>query len=246
MSREFRVAVVFASVLAFAAPALAQEAPPRPTLHVSGQSDVNVAPDIAEVRLGVVTEAKDAQSAVKDNSEAVAALIEVLGGLGIEKRDMQTSDFAVEPRYVYPERPPRDGEAPEAPRIVGYQVRNSLLVRVRTIERLGEVLDKAVGTGSNQINGIAFTSSEHEEMLIEARRQAIGQARRKAELYAEAAGVRLGPILTISETPQPRPIPYAARTQMLREDAAAVPIEAGELTIQASIDIVWEIEPAAQ
>lgn len=245
MSKHFGIAFILAGSLAVSATAVAQETlPQRSTMRLIGQAEIGIAPDIAEVRIGVVTEAEEARTAVSRNSEDVAKLIEALGRLGIAKRDMQTADFAVEPRYVYPEQP-RRGDPPQAPRIVGYQVRNSLLVRVREIDRLGEILDSAVGTGSNRIDGISFNSSKREDTVLEARRRAIGQAREKAEIYAEAAGIRLGPIVTISEILEPRPIPYAARAQAMREDAAAVPIEAGELTIQASIEIVWEIEPGS-
>jgi hypothetical protein len=157
---------------------------------------------------------------------------------GNEARDLQTSNFSVQPQYYHP---PRDRNGPiEPPRIVGYQVSNTLRVRVRDLARLGAILDVTVSQGANQLNGIAFSIDDPEALLAKARKAAMEDAVARATTYAEAAGVALGRVLSINENSGPRPVPMVAR--MRAEDAAAaVPIEAGEQSIQAQVQVTWEL-----
>jgi uncharacterized protein len=219
-------------------PARADTAPPA-LLSVSGSAEIAVRPDRATITSGVVTEAETARAALDENSSALARVIAALRQAGIEDRDIATSGFSVEPRYHYPQS--RDGRS-EPPRIVGYQVTNQVTVRVRDLGRLGSVLDQAVSEGANRVQGIAFEVSGADRLLDEARAEAVRDARRKAEIYAEAGGFELVRIHTLSEAERsgepPRPLMARA---MSFDTAESVPVEAGERTLSIRVDISWEI-----
>ena len=208
-----------------------------PTLTLTGQGSVAVTPDIATVQIGVETNADTARAALAGNSEAAAKIIDALKGAGLEPRDIQTSGFSVSP--IYADRKSfSDGE----PVVRGYRVTNMVTARVRALERLGAVLDQVVDVGANRIHGISFGLDDDTEALDRARIAAVEDATRKARIYAEATGVSLARILSISEAGavvQPR---GAVMMEMAR---AAVPVEVGETTIGASVTITWEITQTA-
>lgn len=239
--RASLVAAAIAIAALLALPARAQDdGASRPaTMSLSAISEISAAPDRARITSGVVTEAETARAALDANNQAIADVIAALKEAGIEDRDIQTSGFSVEPRYHYPE--PREGRS-EPPRIIGYAVSNQVSVLVRNLDDLGPVLDRAVTVGANRINGIQFEISNEDELLDEARGEAVANARRKAEIYAEAAGVRLQSIRSISETSrlQPPPQPLFAR-DMRAEAASSVPIETGEQTLRVEVNVTWEI-----
>lgn len=232
------LAAGFVGLATIAADLPRAEAHEPATLTISGTAEIAARPDRANVTSGVVTQAETAREALDLNSAALARVIAALKEAGIEERDIATSGFSVEPRYHYPRT--RDGqEGP--PRIVGYQVANQVTVRVRDLDRLGAVLDEAVTVGANRIHGIGFEVSDADRRLDEARAEAVRDARRKAEIYAEAADIRLLRIVSITEhaVDAPPPRPLAARAMMDAE--AAVPIETGEQTLSLRVDVTWEI-----
>ncbi|RYE84829.1 MAG: DUF541 domain-containing protein, partial [Hyphomicrobiales bacterium] len=160
-------------------------------------------------------------------------------------RDIQTSGFSVNPNYVYSDA--RDANGYQLPpKINGYQVFNTVNVRIRKLDTLGAVLDKAVTVGSNTINGVTFSVSDTADILDEARKQALADARKKAELYATAAGVELGDLRAISETQNMGgPIPYAAADlAYARAEKAPVPVEGGELTYTINVSVTWALDQA--
>jgi uncharacterized protein YggE len=208
-------------------------------LTVVGEGRVEAPPDTALISLGVVSEAETAGAALSANSQSMARILETLKGAGIAPRDLQTSGLSVEPRYSQPPRD-YDGSQPFEPRIVGYSVRNSVALRIRDLAQVGTLLDTVVSLGANTVSGPIFTVEEPTALEDAARREAIADARRKAELYAEAAGVPLGPLLRVEEGygSGPQPVPMLA---MARDMAAAppVPIEAGELSFAAQVSVTW-------
>lgn len=242
---RFAFAVLIAAAAAL--PAMAQPEPPHPpgprpaTFVLSGEGTASAAPDMAVVTSGVVSQGDTARAALDANTAAMQKLIDSLKAAGIEAKDIQTSGFSVQPRYVYSQR--NDGQQ-EPPRIVGYEVRNNVTVRVRDLSKLGAILDSAVTEGSNQIDGLSFDISNKAALLDEARRKAFADAKAKAEIYAQAAGVKLGRLRDLSETggafPPPRPV-------MMRMEAAKaqadVPVERGEQELQVNITVTWEIAP---
>lgn len=231
------VAALFVG-LVLAAPARATEPAPR-TLTISGEGETSAVPDIAYIETGVVTEGATAAEALAANTKAMAEVFKGLEGAGIEKRDMQTSQFSVHP--VYEQIRPED--RPQTPKIGGYRVSNQLTVKVRDLDALGGILDKVVSLGSNQLSGIRFAIDKPQPLLDEARTGAVEDALRKAKLYARAAGVSLGQIMSISESGYsmpPQPMYMKAMGAMERD--ASVPMAAGEQTLTANVTLVINID----
>lgn len=236
MVRASIVAAALVCAAIFALPARAQIAQP-PTLSLSGHGDVSVAPDMAVINSGVVSEADTAREALDANNEAIAKVIAALKEAGIEAKDIQTSGFRVQPRY----QRSQDGKDNAIPRIVGYSVNNSVTVVVRDLTMLGAVLDKSVTVGANRIGGIDFQVSDADKHLDEARALAMKDAIRKANIYADAAGIALGPIQTISESGGYRPVAKADMAMMRADAAPSVPIEAGEQLLSVEVHVSWDI-----
>lgn len=222
-------------------PAAAEQAQSR-KLTVSAAGTVTAEPDIAIVSLGVVNEAKTARAALNANTKSMGKLIDELVNQGIAKKDLQTSNFSVQPRYIYPKRSSDGQQRP--PRIVGYTVSNQLTAIVRELDKLGDVLDKAVSTGSNQINNLRFSIDKPGPLRDEARKRAVKRAIAKAKLLAEAAGVTLGPIMTMSESGGSRPPQPVARGRAFAAEAASapVPVARGEQEIRAQVNITWALQ----
>lgn len=232
--------LAIAASLAFAGAAQATEPQEQPrTITITGEGEVSAAPDIAYVETGVVTEGKTAAEALAANTEAMNEVFKGLEEAGIEKKDMQTSQFSVYP--VYEQVKPEENR-PHTPKIGGYRVQNQLTVTVRDLTKLGGILDQVVSLGSNQLSGIRFSIDKPEPLVNEARKNAVKNALEKAKLYAGAAGVALGEIMSISENGTSMPQPYYAKDMMMRAEASSVPVAAGEQTLSASVTLVIKID----
>lgn len=219
-------------------PAMA-EAAQTPTISVTGKGTANVAPDMAIISMGVTKEAETAREALNANTEAMKKVLEEMQNAGIEARDLQTSDFSIQPQYVYPNND--NGE--QKPRISGYIVRNSLTVRVRDLEKVGDVLDASVSLGVNDGGNLVFTNDKPDEVINQARTNAVKDAMAKAKTLADAAGVTLGAIKTISEQAHndiPRPM-AKMRTMEMAVGSAPVPIAAGENSYDVNVHVTFEI-----
>lgn len=237
MQRLTLAASALAVLLAAVSPSFADEVKMPRTISLSGHGEVKSAPDMAYVTTGVTTQAATAAEALAANTAAMNTLFTALKDAGIEEKDMQTSNFMVQPRYDY-----NDGKQP--PLLVGYDVSNTVTVTVRKLEGLGALLDKVVQAGSNQINGITFDISKPDAAMDEARKLAAADAAHKAKIYAEAMGVTLGPVLSVSEgvNNQP-PVPMLRGKVMMAEAAAApVPVAAGEQALGIDVNVTWEIK----
>lgn len=200
---------------------------------VSGEGVVSAEPDMATVFVGVSRQARLAEDALQSASEAAAMVLARLAAEGIEARDIQTRNIGLSPQYA------RNNDG-SRPRVTGYVASNDLTVRVRAFDRLGAVLDAIVVDGANSMNGLSFDVADRLDLEQTARAQAVGVAREKAEVLAEAAGVTLGPVLTISEGGA-GPVPFAADRGMMMEARAAVPVAGGEIDVRASVTLVFEI-----
>ena len=232
--------LVSASLIGGLSSLAAQEvsnAPRGPTLTVTGEGRATAIPDMARFSTGVVSDGKTAREALDANSTAVANMITALKGAGIEARDIATSGFSVQPQYAPPKK-----DSTEPPRVTGYQVQNTVSVRLRDLARLGDLLDKMVTSGANQIGGIAFDIAEPAKLEDKARVAAVEDARHQAELIAQASGVRLVRIVTVTGNGGMRPMGRAMAAPMLMK-ADSVPVEAGETEVQASVSVTYEIEP---
>lgn len=209
---------------------------------VSGEGSSEVAPDMALLQLTVTREADSARAALDANSAAMAEVLAAMQQLGIAKRDLQTSNFSIQPRYHHP-RPEPSGER-KPPQITGYVVRNSLAVRVRDISRVGEILDQSVTLGVNEGGQISFTNADPAEVIKQARISAVRDARDKASTLAVAAGVKLGDVMEISEQSyRPGPMPVArAEMMMARSANDAVPVATGENSYRVTVQMSFAID----
>lgn len=205
------------------------------TVSVTGEGVVTAVPDMAIISTGVTTEATTPEAALNANTAAMTELIEVLDELGIEDKDRQTSNFNVSPQYR------RERNDSGSPKIDGYRVSNQLTIKVRDLEELGGLLDALVKAGSNQLGNIRFDIAERDKLMDKARQAAVADARRRAELYVDAADVDLGDVLSISETGIAIPRPPMMRSAMMAE-AADVPIAVGESQIRATVQMVFELD----
>jgi uncharacterized protein YggE len=210
----------------------------EPVIMVSGQGDASVVPDLAIVSLSVAETAKTAREALDINNSAMTSVMKALKDQGIADRDLQTSGLSIQPQYSYPQN--EDG-TPKLPVLNGYTVTNGLTVRVRDLAKLGAILDQSVTSGVNQGGDIRFTNDDPEKALEEARAEAVKNAAAKARTLAEAAGVKLGRVVEISESAggaDPQPM---MRMQMAKEAADAVPIAAGENTYVVNVSVTFAI-----
>lgn len=222
---RFLFAAAIAATLA-GTPALALDK----LLTVSGEATVSVAPDAAVIRIGVTSVGKSAREASEATAQKMTAVFGAIKDAGIAERDIQTSRLSVQPQYD----PSKGGTA----RLLGFQVTNQVTVKIRDIDKVPAVLDRAIAAGANEMSGIEFIVSEQSKLLDQARDDAIADARRKAELYAKAAGVKLGPVVAISEEGSGGPPrPYAAMR------AGGAPVAPGEQTLRSGVTVSYEIIP---
>ena len=233
------VSILF--VLTLSTVTMAGESNPAPRILVSGEGSIDLAPDMAILTLTVTRQAETARGALDNNSSAMQDVMKAMTTAGIEKRDLQTSGFSIQPNYVYPPQQPSGKREP--PKIVGYTVRNSLTVRVRDISTVGAVLDKSVSLGVNEGGNIMFTNDDPSTAITTARTKAVKDAMSKAKTLADAAGVKTGKLLEISEqTFNPRPMPMARAEMSLARSADAVPVAAGENTYKVTVNVSYAID----
>ena len=204
ISRVLICAFVIAAALA---PLSAQAAERIDKLvTVTGEATVAAAPDTAVIRIGVTSQGKTARAASDANAKEMTAVLAAIKDSGIADRDIQTTSLSLQPQY--------DPNKTGAARLIGFQANNQVTVKIRDIGQLPAVLDRAIAAGANEMSGIEFVVSEQSKLLDKARAEAIADARRKAELYANAAGMKVGRVMSISEegsAPPPRPLPGPAR-----------------------------------
>ena len=203
-------------------------------LNVSAQAEARRVPDIATISAGVVTQAADGNTAMRQNAEQMAKVMAAIKAAGIADKDIQTSGISLNPQYRYVEN--------EAPSITGYQATNTVSLKVRDITKLGKVLDSLAAQGANQINGPTFQIDQPEPVYDEARLAALKKATDRAETYAKALGLRVRRIVSISEGGGGfRPVPMmamAAPRGKMEMDTAVSP---GETEVSVSLDVVFDL-----
>ena len=202
-------------------------------LNISAQAEARRVPDVATLSAGVVTQAVDGNTAMRENAVQMDKVMAAIKAAGIAERDIQTSGINLSPQYRYAEN--------EAPKITGYQASNTVSLKVRDITKLGKVLDSLAAQGANQINGPSFEIDQPEPVYDEARLAALKKAQARAETYAKALGLRVRRIVSISESNGGgfRPMPMMAMARGKAEmDTAVAP---GETTLSVSLDVVFEM-----
>ncbi len=226
-----------------ASAASAQEQRQTPRIILSGEGEATLAPDMAIVSLAVMREAETARQALDENNSAMSAVIAAMKEAGIAARDLQTAGLQISPRYVYPQN--NDGQ--QQPRIVAYQVSNTLTVRVRDIAKVGEIIDQSVTLGVNQGGNISFVNDDSSAAMTEARKRAVQDAVARATTLAEAAGVGLGSVLEITEQSfASPPMPISAKAYRMEAASDAVPVEAGENSYRVQVNVTFELNQTAK
>ncbi len=206
-------------------------------ITVTGKGEISEVPDTAWVSSGVSIQAETAAEAMKKNNKLMEQIIEVFLDADIDKKHIQTSGFNVHPVYDY-------SKNSKPPKLVGYQVSNNVTVKVTDLDKLGDLLDDVVESGSNQISGIRFGFADDEALLDQARKAAIINARKKAELYADAANVDVADVISISESGVrfPQPVYHRAEMAQAKMMDSSVPVMSGEQEISASVTVVYQLE----
>ena len=237
--------LILAIALAFGTPMTACAQPQTATgyampadgtlLSVSAEASAKRVPDVATISTGVVTQAADANAAMRANAVQMDKVMAAIRAAGIGERDVQTSGINLNPQYKYVENAP--------PSIVGYQASNTVNVKVRDLSKLGKVLDAFVEQGANQVNGPSFEVDKPDEAYDEARVAALKKAQARAQTYADALGLKVRRIVSISEggASFPRPMPMVramASDAMMAKETSVAP---GETTLSVGIEVVFEL-----
>lgn len=246
MKMLFRAAVLGALLTTSAMTAQAQvQSPPTAaadsmfratTLNLAANGEVRTAPDMANINIGVMTEASSAAEAIRLNAARMTEVMASLRRAGINEREIQTSSISLNPQYVYQENLP--------PRLNGYQASNQVNIRVLDLARLGQAIDATVSAGANQVHGISFGLQNPRVAEDEARRKAVQALQAKAELYAQATGHRIGRLVTLSEgggyaAPPPMPLAMARSAQFDAKEMT--PVSGGEIVVRIDISGLYEL-----
>lgn len=209
---------------------------PEDSLTVHGTAEMKVKPDIAYIDIGVVTQAKDSTAAVQDNATRATALVKALKDAGIADKDVQSQVYAVQPQYDY---------NPSPARLTGYQVTNNFRVTVRDLTKVGNVIDKATQAGGNQVNNVTFDLADRTQAESDALAKAVASAKSKAAVMAQAAGITLGRLRTLSDSSEPIVQPYVMQRQTFAMKAAMpapeTPIESQDISVNANVTAVYAI-----
>lgn len=220
--------------------AMAQEAAAaRPSISVTGEATAALAPDMALINLAVVKTEATARAALDGSNKAMADVLDAMKKAGVADKDLQTSGFFIQPQYDYSSD--NDGKPPK---LLGYQVGNTLTVRLRDLSKLGGLLDTAVTLGVNQGGDIRFLNDKPEAAIDKARAEAVRDALAKAKILADAAGVALGDVLEIEDSAGvAEPVPMARMSMAAKESSDAVPVATGENSYRASVSVKVAIKP---
>jgi uncharacterized protein len=233
-SSSLAAALVATTLLA--APALAETDFPS-AISVTGEAQISAPPDLAQLDAGVASDGKTAREAAEANSAAMSKVLAALKGAGLEDKDYQTSRLSLQPQYA----PNRPGPSP----IVGYRASNRVSIKLHDVAKVASVIDTLVTAGANDVGNINFTVTQASKLLDDAREKAIADARRKAEIYAKAAGVTLGAPLSISEEGAPAPV-FRGKMMAAAPMATSTPIAQGEETLSVTVAVTWAIKSAGQ
>ena len=227
-------AAVLLSVCAItASPALAADTQAH-VISVGGQGQASGVPDQAQLSAGVTTVAASADAALAENARKMTAVFDALRRLGVPDKAIQTSNLSVQPQMA-------DTPNGAPPRIGGYQVSNQVDVTLDDTRKLGPAIDALIGAGANEINSVSFSIRDSEALMQAARKAAIADARKRAQTYAEAAGVTLGGVISIQESGGVV-FPPNARIMSIAPGFAATPTAAGEQSVTANVSVMFELK----
>jgi len=231
----FAAVAVFALVLSACAPAASGSA--VRSISVSGSGTAYLVPDIAYIYVGVHSEKLTASEAVTENNSQTQKMIQALTDFGIDAKDIRTTNFSIWPMDKYD---PLSG-TPTGEKV--YSVDNTVYVTVREIDKLGDLLDTVVGAGANTVNSIQFDVADKDTALKQARADAVKNAGVQAQELADAAGVSLGEIQSIGfYDSAPYPVFDGKGGGGAAVEAAAVPVQPGQLTFTVTVNVTYELK----
>jgi uncharacterized protein len=218
--------------------------PEAPILTVVGTGSVTAPPDTAFVSLGMDTAGKSLAEAQRQNSTVIQKVMERLRELKIEKERVQTATFTVTPQYKSPPKRPSDAP-PAPPEIVGYTISNTVTVEVREVEKVGAVIEEVLSAGANHFHGLRWALRDEQQARLNALKIGAGKAREKAAALSEAVNLKLGRLVNVTEGNHVvQPTPRVSRFMGTMEGAGGeVPISSGEMKIEATVTLVYEIAP---
>lgn len=204
-------------------------------LVVTGSGKVFTKPDIATVSLGVKTQALKSQDAVNQNNEKMTAITKAVKDLGIEDKDIQTTNYSLNPVYDWTDR----GQV-----FKGYSLDQAITVKIRDFSKINDVLDKATTAGANTVGSLQFTIDDKEKFLSEARSQAIAEAKIKAQNLAKETGLKLVKLANISESSNnyPQPVYGMGSSAMLEKVSVAPDIQAGQMEMSVSVSLTYKVK----
>ena len=209
----------------------------RDTITIGGEGKVTAIPDIAAIEIGVSTEKTDVASAQKENTTKMNAVTKKVKDLGVDEKDIQTTQYNIYPQYDYTNN---------RQQLRGYQIAQNVRIKIRDLSKIGAILEAATSAGANQVSGVSFTIDDPEKLRQEAREKALDNAREKAKALAGRADVKLGKIVSFSESDSGTPpVPYYARAEafgMGGDMAVKTPdIQAGSLEVVVNVNVSYEI-----
>ena len=227
--RAIAFAIAFAAAPAFAQ--MPQSPAAEARIVVTGEGSVSVAPDYAAISAGVVSRAKTAGEAAEANAKSMAAVIDALTEVGVARNDIQTAQYALQPMYASP-------QPGSEQKLTGFSVSNRLNVEIRDIGKIGAILDKLVAAGATDIGNVEYLHSNASALLDEARQAAMADARRKAELYAKAAGLTINVVAFVSEGAGSTPPVFG---KLMRAAAPATQILSGEDILSVQVTVGFDV-----
>jgi uncharacterized protein len=229
--------LIMVALAMFGGKATAQDQPdrnPRPSVRVTGEATITAKPDQAQIDIGVVTQAQNAQDAASQNAQKQDAVISSLRKTLGAGADIKTTGYSLNPNYRYPER---GGQ----PTITGYTASNTVQVTLRDLTQVGKIIDQATQTGANNIQSLRFMLKDEQAAHTQALREAAIEARAKADALASALGLKIQRILFVDESGQMSPIPVFAKAEMRTAPAAQTPVEAGTIDVRAVVTLTVEV-----
>jgi uncharacterized protein YggE len=209
------------------------------SITVTAEGKITATPDIAIVNLAVVSQAKNVKQAVEDGNSKMTEVYNAVKELNVSEKDISSTSYNLYPNYDY-------SKSYSSPRITGYTLDQQIQVKIRDLEKIEDVLDRAVSAGSNQIGQLTFDIDDPSEIKKQVREKAFDTARLKAEEMADAAGVSLGEVLTFSEGSDyavtARYANYKMDATMDYEESASVPtIAPGSKDFSINVSITYSI-----
>jgi uncharacterized protein len=228
--------LILIALAMFNGKALAQDGPdrnPRPSIRATGEAIVTAKPDQAQIDLGVVTQAQNAQDAASQNAQRLEAVISALRKALGQGTDIKSVGYSLSPNYRYPER---GGQ----PTITGYTASNIIQVKTTDLAQVGKVIDTAIQAGANNIQALRFMLKDEQAARTQALREAALKARAKADALASALGLKIQRVLFVEESAQSAPIPIYARAAM-EASVAQTPVEPGTIDVRATVTLTVEV-----